>query len=154
MPLPSGWRVHVVFFGLCLTGPSLPGLGPGGWLSFPGAFTCDNTAPCITPTLISLRHVKVMTFGGDVSWGAFHWRTSRHIQLVRVPWIDPKHTGEIVSHLVWERLRIPQEELKNLAGGREVWSTFWTSCHRDVTPNKQQIYIFHALQYILILTVL
>ncbi|KAI3358336.1 hypothetical protein L3Q82_014777 [Scortum barcoo] len=35
----------------------------------------------------------------------------------------PGHTGDYVSRLAWERLRIPQEELEEVSGVREVWAS-------------------------------
>ncbi|KAK0156391.1 putative uncharacterized transposon-derived protein F52C9.6 [Merluccius polli] len=50
-------------------------------------------------------------------------RCSGHVQLVGNLGEDPGHAGETVSRLAWERLGIPQEELDEVAGEREVWAS-------------------------------
>ncbi len=45
--------------------------------------------------------------------------------------------GDYISHLALERLRIPQDELENVAGERDVWTTLLACC-RNPTPDKQQ----------------
>jgi len=40
----------------------------------------------------------------------------------RRPWGRPRpHWRDYTSHLAWERLRIPQEELESVAGEKEAW---------------------------------
>lgn len=53
---------------------------------------------------------------GRLSW--------RYVQLDGDPVVDPELAVEIViSHPDWERLRIPQEQLENVAGESNLWNT-------------------------------
>ena len=47
----------------------------------------------------------------------------RAVPRVGDPGEDPGHAGETVSRLAWECLGIPQEELDEVAGEREVWAS-------------------------------
>ncbi len=54
--------------------------------------------------------------------GTFPWSFSGNIQLVGDPGVRPEHAG-FSSHLVWEHLGIPPEELENVAEERDVCNT-------------------------------
>lgn len=52
-----------------------------------------------------------------------------HQYLIRLPHgrlpleVGRRHQGRLRSHLAWEHLRIPEEELENVAGEKEVWNS-------------------------------
>ncbi len=79
----------------------------------------------------------VRAFDRDASWapsfGGFSgFPTGRRPQgRPRTGWRD------YISHLAWECLGIPPEELENVAGERDVWTTL-AGCHYDTAPDKQQ----------------
>jgi len=47
---------------------------------------------------------------------------SRHVQLVGDLGVDAAPAGENISHLLWKRLEIRQEELKNVAADTQTTS--------------------------------
>lgn len=55
------------------------------------------------------------------------------------PEVDPDRAGGIIeSNLVWEHLRVQQEELENVARQRDVGASCSVCSHCDQTLNKQQ----------------
>lgn len=56
------------------------------------------------------------------------WRCSRNVPWANVPLgtgpkVDPVHEGETVSQSAWERLGVLAEEMKEMAGEWEVWTS-------------------------------
>ncbi len=66
----------------------------------------------------------------DASWvpsfGGFPGTAGRR------PWCRPRtRWSDYVSHLAWESLGIPQEELESVAGERDVWTSLLNLLPRD-----------------------
>jgi len=43
---------------------------------------------------------------------------------------------DYISHLAWEHLGVPQEELESVAGERDVWGLCLACCPHDLDPDK------------------
>ena len=77
------------------------------------------------PLLLCVERSQLRWFGHLVRMppGSFPWRRSRHVQLGEATGRPRTRWRDYISTLAWEHLGIPQSELADIAGKREVWET-------------------------------
>ncbi len=129
IPTLTWWR------GLCVP------VTLGAVLSWPIAPGRDSQVCPKLPrdSQLCLLHIPIITLVShcSASKGDYLWKFSGHVQLVVDHEVDPEHPGGITSHLAWEHLRIPPEELESIAGERDIWTTL-LSLQSLPAPDKRK----------------